>query len=395
LTATERRDFAGAAVETTIVSNITAASTAITLLDATGWPVGANGPFAVVIDEGQSSEEKVKVLSRSGTSLTVVTSPTTGRGYDGTTASSHPAASTIRLCVTAIDLADANEHIYLTSRDDHTQYLNTTRHAAVSHTAAMIGTDAVTTAKIQDGAVTTNKLAADAVTSAKIATDAVGTSEIAADAVTSSEIATDAVGTAEIAADAVTSSEIAADAVGTAEIANDAVTAAKIAADAVGTSEIAADAVTSSEIAADAVGDSELDLANLAMNQAWTTYTPGVNVWTKGNGTTSGAYLQVGKTVHFWAKFVLGSTSVLNAAGGIDLPVAPANALVGGAAHYLDSPTTHYTGVWYAGTAGTGAVVCHAFEDGLSKNVGVGNSPFVSAWTTGDSVLIQGTYEVA
>jgi hypothetical protein len=375
MSSTERRDFSGAAVETTIVSNITAASTAITLLDATGWPVGANGPFAVVIDEGQSSEEKVKVLSRSGTSLTVVTSPTTGRGYDGTTASSHPAASTIRLCVTAIDLADANEHIYLTSRDDHTQYLNTTRHAAVSHTAAMIGTDAVTTAKIQDGAVTTNKLAADAVTSAKIATDAVGTSEIAADAVTSSEIATDAVGTAEIA--------------------NDAVTAAKIAADAVGTSEIAADAVTSSEIAADAVGDSELDLANLAMNQAWTTYTPGVNVWTKGNGTTSGAYLQVGKTVHFWAKFVLGSTSVLNAAGGIDLPVAPANALVGGAAHYLDSPTTHYTGVWYAGTAGTGAVVCHAFEDGLSKNVGVGNSPFVSAWTTGDSVLIQGTYEVA
>jgi hypothetical protein len=287
MSSTERRDYSGAAVETTIVSNITAASTAITLLDATGWPVGANGPFAVVIDEGQSSEEKVKVLSRSGTSLTVVTSPTTGRGYDGTTASSHPAASTIRLCVTAIDLADANEHIYLTSRDDHTQYLNTTRHAAVSHTAAMIGTDAVTTAKIQDGAVTTNKLAADAVTSAKIATDAVGTSEIAADAVT------------------------------------------------------------------------------------------------------------VGKTVHFWAKFVLGSTSVLNAAGGIDLPVAPANALVGGAAHYLDSPTTHYTGVWYAGTAGTGAVVCHAFEDGLSKNVGVGNSPFVSAWTTGDSVLIQGTYEVA
>jgi len=82
--------------------------------------------------------------------------------------------------------------------------------------------------KINDGAITTAKIANDAVTAAKIATGAVGTSEIATGAVWSDEIATGAVGSDEIATDAVWSDEIAANAVGNSEMADSAIGSAEI-----------------------------------------------------------------------------------------------------------------------------------------------------------------------
>ena len=49
---------------------------------------------------------------------------------------------------------------------------------------------------------------------------------------------------------------------------------------------------------------------------AWTSYTPVLSgsTWAVGNGTISGAYTQIGKTVHFTARFVLGSTSTKGSA---------------------------------------------------------------------------------
>lgn len=275
MTATQRRDYSGAAVPTTILSGINSSVTTITVTDYTGWPVGANGPFYIVIDPGLAGEEKVLILSRSAGTLTVVTSPSTGRGADGTTASAHSAGAVVYTCGTATDLDDANDHIYTTSRDDHTQYLNTARHDITGRHAfgAALGTptaaaDVATAAgtgsgtvparsdhvhKIGAGAINSaGMFAAGVVDAAAIATDAVGTAEIAADAVTSSEIATDAVGTAEIAADAVTSSEIATDAVGSAEIAAGAVTASELASDAVTTAKILDANVTAAKLAADA-----------------------------------------------------------------------------------------------------------------------------------------------
>jgi trimeric autotransporter adhesin len=81
-----------------------------------------------------------------------------------------------------------------------------------------IASNAVTSAKIADGAVVTADLANNAVTSVKIADGAVVTVDLADNAVTSAKIADGAVATADMADNAVT----------TAKIANAAVTAAKI-----------------------------------------------------------------------------------------------------------------------------------------------------------------------
>jgi microcystin-dependent protein len=182
-----RRDYTGGAPSTTLGAGITSTATTITIADATGWPSGANGEFFCVIDRGNASEEKILVESRSGTTLTLASSAK--RGVDGTTAAAHSSGATIEHCLAATDLDEPNAHINDTNLDHHTQYLNTSRHASTTHTASMLGTDAVTTVKIQDDAVTQAKIADNAVGADQIAANAVGSSEIAAGAVTWSKLA--------------------------------------------------------------------------------------------------------------------------------------------------------------------------------------------------------------
>jgi hypothetical protein len=102
--AVARRLFAGGAVQTTLVSPISASDLTITIAGDTGWPSGAN-EFFVVIDPDQANEEKI-LVTRSGTTLTAAS--TGKRGVDGTAAASHSAGAVIYPCVSATDLDDAN-----------------------------------------------------------------------------------------------------------------------------------------------------------------------------------------------------------------------------------------------------------------------------------------------
>jgi hypothetical protein len=79
--------------------------TSFVLTAATGWPGAAANNFIVVIDRGTSSEEKILCASNSGTTVTVASS---GRGYDGTSATTHSATATVSLCLGAIDANEAN-----------------------------------------------------------------------------------------------------------------------------------------------------------------------------------------------------------------------------------------------------------------------------------------------
>jgi microcystin-dependent protein len=80
------------------------------------YPTGANGPFAMSIDDGLSTVEKVFCESLDVTTgiVTVVSdiSGDTGRGYDGTPANAHvpltPPAPQVRPCWTAAEAAEAN-----------------------------------------------------------------------------------------------------------------------------------------------------------------------------------------------------------------------------------------------------------------------------------------------
>lgn len=96
-----RRQYAGAAVATTITAGINSTDTTCTLAAATGWPSSAGVTFYVVIDPGTSTEEKV-LATRSGTTLTLT------RGQDGTTASTHAVGATIYPVFSAADADQAN-----------------------------------------------------------------------------------------------------------------------------------------------------------------------------------------------------------------------------------------------------------------------------------------------
>jgi len=99
-----RRSYAGAAPACTLTNSITAGDTSALLTgDVTNWTTTASGPFFMVIDPGLSTEEKVLVGSRSGSSLSSIT-----RGVDGTTAASHNAGATCYPVFTAVDADQAN-----------------------------------------------------------------------------------------------------------------------------------------------------------------------------------------------------------------------------------------------------------------------------------------------
>jgi ABC-type amino acid transport substrate-binding protein len=99
-----RRSYAGAAPACTLTNAITSVDTSALLTgDVTNWNSTAGGSFFMVIDPGLSTEEKVLVGSRSGSSLSSIT-----RGVDGTTAASHNAGATCYPVFTAVDADQAN-----------------------------------------------------------------------------------------------------------------------------------------------------------------------------------------------------------------------------------------------------------------------------------------------
>lgn len=123
-------DHTGNAVPTTIVSGANnPTSLSIVIGDATGWPTGgANGKFWVTIARDQSSEERVLIQSRSGTTLTI--SGTGDRGRDGTVAGNHSPGVSIEHTTAGEEFDELNEHLFNIALDQHTQYMKAdgTRH---------------------------------------------------------------------------------------------------------------------------------------------------------------------------------------------------------------------------------------------------------------------------
>lgn len=106
-----RKEYQGAAAATTLASDITSGSTTISGVTLTGYPTGSVGNFVIVLGRGTASEEKILCSSRSGNTLTVAAS---GRGYDGTSATSHTAGTALEHVLTATDLDEANQAVFNT-----------------------------------------------------------------------------------------------------------------------------------------------------------------------------------------------------------------------------------------------------------------------------------------
>ena len=181
MAAVTRRQYKGAAAQTTTTNALSVSDTSVTLTAVTGFPSTPAVPFFVVIDPGTSSEEKCSATI-SGSTLTLV------RAQDDTTASTHTSGATIYPVFTADEADEANLFAStMTTRGDLLTMGTgpTVARIAVGASgtvlksdgtdaswativAANIATDAVTTVKIQDNAVTQAKLADRVVGSAEL-----------------------------------------------------------------------------------------------------------------------------------------------------------------------------------------------------------------------------------
>lgn len=101
MAAVTRRQYKGAAVQTTTTNALTTAETSCGITSSTGWPSTASVPYYVVIDPGTSSEEKC-IATISGLTLTLV------RGQDDTTATTHTSGATIYPIFSADEADEAN-----------------------------------------------------------------------------------------------------------------------------------------------------------------------------------------------------------------------------------------------------------------------------------------------
>jgi len=167
MAAVTRRQYKGAAAQTTTTNALSVSDTSVTLTAVTGFPSTPAVPFIVVIDPGTSSEEKCSATI-SGSTLTLV------RAQDDTTAATHTSGATIYPVFSADEADEANLFTStMTTRGDLLTMGSgpTVARIAIGASgtvlksdgtdasfgtvaAAGLATDSVTTVKIQDLAVT-------------------------------------------------------------------------------------------------------------------------------------------------------------------------------------------------------------------------------------------------
>lgn len=153
------KEYAGNAKETRLSSSLAVGTTTnftVATGGGAGYPSGATAPFVVVIDPDSELEEKILVGSRAGDVFSTLT-----RAYDGTTAQEHAAQAKVEHVWDAASATEASQHVNDDARDDHSQYLNASRHSDVLHTAAMIDPGAITTESIEEEAITYALLSED------------------------------------------------------------------------------------------------------------------------------------------------------------------------------------------------------------------------------------------
>ena len=133
-----------------------------------------------------------------------------------------------------------------------------------------------------------------------------------------------------------------------------------------------------------------------ADSAAWTTYTP---TWTGsttnpslGNGTLTGRYKTIGKTVFLQIHFGAGSSTTFGSGHWkFSLPVAAhSGAAVVMSATYLDNGTQ-----WYAGVVTTEYDSNTSYVVPITVSSGAVNSTVPFTWASTDSITICGSYESA
>lgn len=133
--------------------------------------------------------------------------------------------------------------------------------------------------------------------------------------------------------------------------------------------------------------------SKLALSSAWTSWTPTLTSATVGNGVFTCKYIQIGKTVHYHFKFVLGSTSAIASNAAFSLPVTT---IADYASQHPMGQVMYYSGsTWYQGWASWSSSTVAQFLTNSTSTIGgiTSTSPFT--WATGNAIYASGTYEAA
>jgi hypothetical protein len=135
---------------------------------------------------------------------------------------------------------------------------------------------------------------------------------------------------------------------------------------------------------------------------AWTAYTPTITAdgggFALNNGTLTGRYKQVGKTVFFKLRFVYGSTTSPGSGHwNFSLPATAYDSDFTFSATILDDGAAWYGGIGngnYTGSTSNFAVITTSPSASVATWVPVGNGgPFT--WGAADNITISGSYEAA
>ena len=403
-----RRYYSSTAVATTLSASANNSVTSITVTALSGYP--NQFPFTAIIDPDTASEEVVTVTAAAGLTLTVT------RGVDGTSGVSHNAGAVFRHGVSARDFDEANAFV---NGGGVLNSLVTAKGQIVGASAS--GTPAVVSAPSRNGLIVASNSSA---TAGAEYTNTL-TAPAAADVVLSLKGAASQTGNLFQTQNSAGTILSRIDKNGRFRIqtADDAVLlgvggdtmGVRISSNASGANIEGVDSATfissyqpltvGGSLVAVATSGTErmrIDSTGLITGTgpslgAWTAYTStlGGTGWAIGDGTASGAYCQIGKTVTFRLGITFGTTSTFGAGAlTVSVPVAGSGSNVSGQlkCFYQDtSAGASYAGVtvWVSSTTfqpraiGTGGVT----------STFTTSAPF--AWASTDIVYISGTYQTS
>lgn len=139
-------------------------------------------------------------------------------------------------------------------------------------------------------------------------------------------------------------------------------------------------------------------VASAGTSWAWQSFTPTWTNLTVGNGTNTGKYSQVGRTVHVRTEFVLGTTSSVASDPYITLPITAAAYTADrseiGLVGFNDVGTNSPVGVVRLRSTTTASIFALNASSTYLLIAGVSSTtPFT--WTTGDNFGLTMTYEAA
>lgn len=155
----------------------------------------------------------------------------------------------------------------------------------------------------------------------------------------------------------------------------------------IGTADIADSGVTPAKL-----------LTGTGSTWAWQTWVPAYTNFTLGNGSlTYAKYIQIGKTVHFRIRIVIGSSTSITGSMGFSLPVAAVTGVTDGDAlnskcTYIDTGVASYSGHLEFSSTTVGKYMISTTNATYAGDTNVnGTVPFAFGDT--DKLVAAGSYE--